>query len=178
MFCTVTCNTPVHTLTQTTTTVPYRNLIPSLFTVCVPLWVGGLRQVKPVVQIPLLFSAWLDCNFLSFGKQDMLPCTQENSSNVHLVAARGQEIKDTHMHMSHLHWQHHQLLPVQTNLLPPNYTWEKFFHDTRSHTITLINVPMACSLSFFKYYCVVNCLQCKCQVYTLQYYHFNNMSLT
>lgn len=120
---------------QTTTTVPYRILILSLFTVCVPLWAGGLRQVKPVVQIPLLFSAWLDCNFLSFGKQDTLPCTQENSSNVHLVAVRGQEIKDTHMHASHLHWHHNQLFPVQMNLLP-NCIWEKWTTILLWHRVT------------------------------------------
>lgn len=55
-----------------------------------------MRQVKAVVHIALLFSAWLDCNFLGFGEQDMLPCTQENRPDVHLVAICEQEIKDTH----------------------------------------------------------------------------------
>lgn len=134
MFCTLMCTNMQHPCPHTA--APYRNLMPSLFTVCVPLWAGGLRQVKPVVPIPLLFSAWLDCNFLSFGKQDTLPCTQENSSNVHLVAVRGQEIKDTHMHTSHRHWHHHQLLPVQTNLLPPNYIWEKWTTILFWHIVT------------------------------------------
>lgn len=67
--------------------------------------------MKPVVQIPLLFSAWLDCNFLGFGEQDTLPCTQENRPDVHLVPVCGQEIKDTLAH-THIH-------TPSTSLPPP-----------------------------------------------------------
>lgn len=60
------------------------------------LLAGGQRWAKAGVQIQFLFSAWLHCNFLGFGDQDTLPCAQENSSDAHLAAACGPEIKSIH----------------------------------------------------------------------------------
>ena len=87
-----------YTLQQSYATVSFDNLKPPSFTAGVALWAGGLRQVKPVVQSPLLFSAWLDCNFLGFREQDTLPCTLGNRPDVHLVPVCGLKIKDTHIH--------------------------------------------------------------------------------
>lgn len=148
MFRIITC-THIHTYTppQTYSTVSYSNLKPSSFTVGVTLWVRGLGQVKPVVQIPLLFSAWLDCNFLGFGEQDTLPCTQENSPDVHLVPVCGQEIKDTHMHTPSTPQPPWANKPLATIIA---LTFKKYLHKSftpRGHT-PLHSTENACVLYF------------------------------
>lgn len=99
-----------------------------LFAVKMLLLAWGLRKVRPVVQIPNLFSAWLDYNFLGFGEQDMLPCTQENRSDVLLVPVCEQEIKHTHTHRSTKYQHcHHLLLFEQTS------SSHKSFHSRNKH---------------------------------------------
>lgn len=128
----------------------------------VTLWARGLRQVKPVVQFPLLFSAWLDCNFLGFGEQDTLPCTQENRPDVHLVPVCGQKIKDTHSHMCTHRKHRHHLPPEQKYLLATIMaaTFKKYNHNTLkaagvTHHCARLIMPEVRNL-LFHIHCLLN----------------------